>query len=284
MKNLLIITMLAGAVSAAGCGDKKKANHNDADTTATKTNQQVDLPAPYETESTTKYSKVIGWPEGKTPVAPEGFTVTLFADSLRNPRNIYVAANGDIFISEANTEAKGVKKVGAKINGAAQSQNMDKSANDILLFRDTNGDGKYDVKTVFLSGLNQPYGIEIIGNWFYVANTDGVWRFPYKAGQTKMEVAGKMILDLPAGGYNNHWTRNLLASKDGKKLFISVGSGSNVAEHGMSNEIRRANILEINPDGSGERIYAAGLRNPVGMDWNPADGKLYTAVNERDKL
>ncbi|RVU01521.1 sorbosone dehydrogenase family protein [Mucilaginibacter limnophilus] len=283
MKNLLIAALLAG-IAFAGCKDNKKANHNDADTTATKTSQQVDLPAPYETESAQKYSNVIGWPQGKTPVAPEEFTVSLFADSLRNPRNIYVATNGDIFISEANTEAKGVKKVGAAVKGVIKSQNMGKSANDILLFRDTNGDGKYDLKTVFLKGLNQPYGIEIIGNWFYVANTDGVWRYPYKAGQTKINVPGKMIIDLPAGGYNNHWTRNLLSSKDGKKLFISVGSGSNVAEHGMSNEIRRANILEINPDGSGERIYAAGLRNPVGMDWNPADGKLYVAVNERDKL
>ncbi|GAA4341521.1 sorbosone dehydrogenase family protein [Mucilaginibacter gynuensis] len=285
MKTRYIACLFAAGLLAAGCGGKKKnANYNKSDTVENKSNQKVKLPAPYATKSVTNYSNVIGWPAGKTPTAPEGFTVSLFADSLRNPRNIYVAPNGDIFVSEANTEAKGVKKVGAAITGVNKSQNLGKSANDILLFRDTNGDGKPDLKTVFLSGLNQPYGILVVGNWFYIANTDGVWRYPYKTGQTKIAGIGKRILKLPAGGYNNHWTRNLLAAKDGSKIYISVGSGSNVGEHGMANEKRRANILVINPDGTGEKIYAAGLRNPVGTDFEPTTGKLYTVVNERDKL
>jgi glucose/arabinose dehydrogenase len=124
----------------------------------------------------------------------------------------------------------------------------------------------------------------VLGGYFYVADTDGVWRYPYKTGDTVMAEKGEKILDLPAGGYNNHWTRNLLASRDQKKIYVSVGSGSNVAEHGMENEVRRANILEINPDGSGERVYASGLRNPVGMAWAPGTDVLWTAVNERDEL
>ncbi|RCH54947.1 sorbosone dehydrogenase family protein [Mucilaginibacter hurinus] len=284
MKKTFFVFVTVAGLFVAGCSGDKKANHNQADTTVSASSQQVKLPAPYATKSTTKYSNVIGWPQGKMPIAPEGFMVSLFADSLRNPRNIYVARNGDIFVSEANTEAKGIKKVGAAIKGVAKSQNLGESANDILLFRDVNGDGKPDLKTVFLTGLNQPYGMLVLGNWFYVANTDGIWRYSYKKGQTKINEPGEMILSLPAGGYNNHWTRNLIANRDGSKIYIAVGSGSNVGEHGMENEKRRANILEINPDGTGEIIFAAGLRNPVGMDWEPGTQKLYTVVNERDKL
>ncbi|WP_266364498.1 PQQ-dependent sugar dehydrogenase [Tellurirhabdus rosea] len=242
------------------------------------------LPAPFATKSVARFSNVIGWSNNKTPKAPEGFVVTEFARDLRNPRWIYVAPNGDIFVSEANTEPKGTKKVAAVASGKAKSQELGKSANRITLFRDTNRDGKPDVRQTFLEGLNQPFGMLVLNNSFYVANTDGLLRFPYKAGQTKMTVPGKKIVNLPAGGYNNHWTRNLLASPDGRKIYISVGSGSNVGENGMQYEVRRAAILEVNPDGTGERIYADGLRNPVGMDWLPGTRTLYTAVNERDEL
>lgn len=129
-----------------------------------------------------------------------------------------------------------------------------------------------------------PFGMLILDNYFYIANTDGLFRFPYSAGDLKLRGNGTKILELPAGGYNNHWTRNLLANADGSKIYVSVGSASNNAEHGMEVEKRRANILEINPDGTGEQIYASGLRNPVGMDWNPANNELWTAVNERDDL
>ncbi|SJZ87126.1 PQQ-dependent sugar dehydrogenase [Sediminibacterium ginsengisoli] len=248
-------------------------------------NEVVDtLPQPFATKSVRNYSKVIGWPGGKTPVAPTGFKVEAYATGLVNPRNIYVADNGDVFVAQANTEVKGIKKVGATIIGATKSQRMGTSANSIILFRDENKDGIPDRQSIFLAGLNQPFGMLILNNYFYVANTDALWRYPYKPGDTVLTSKGEKILDLPAGGYNNHWTRNLLANKSKTRIYISVGSGSNIAEHGMANETRRANIIEINPDGSGEKIYASGLRNPVGMDWAPGTGVLWTAVNERDEL
>ncbi len=242
------------------------------------------LPEPYATPSKTKFSNVIGWPEGKTPQAPEGFVVTKFSDGFDNPRNILVAPNGDVFISEGATKAGALKKFGAKLIGADKAQKLDGGGNRIILLRDTDNDGKPDVKSVFLSGLNQPFGMAIINGSFYVANTDALWKYEYQRGDLKISGKGEKILSLPAGGYNNHWTRNLLASPDGSRLYVSVGSGSNVGEHGMDNEVRRANILEILPDGTGENIYASGLRNPVGMDFVPGTHNLWTAVNERDEL
>lgn len=242
------------------------------------------LPQPYASKSVMNFSKVIGWPEGKTPLAPEGFKVTLFAKGLINPRNMYVGDNGDVFVAEANTVITGLKRIGAAIIGASKAQRLDESANRITLLRDTNNDGLPDQRTVFLNNLDLPFGMLILNNYFYVANTDALWRYPYIVGDTMIVSKGEKILSLPKGGYNNHWTRNLLANKEKTKIYISVGSGSNAAEHGMEDEIRRANILEINPDGSGERIYASGLRNPVGMGWATGTNTLWTTVNERDKL
>ena len=251
----------------------------DSQSTKVKTAAEVvTLPDPFATRSVNNSSKTIGWPAGKTPVAPVGFTVTTFADSLDNPRWVYVAPNADIFVAEANTVSDGFKKTGIETNSRNTSKNC------ILLLRDANHDGVAEMKQVFLSGLNRPFGMLILGNKFYVANTDGLWVYPYKSGQTQMTAKGTKILDLPGSGYNNHWTRNLLASRDGKKIYVTVGSSSNVAEHGIEYEKRRANILEINPDGSGERVYASGLRNPVGLAWAPGTNKLWTAVNERDEL
>lgn len=255
-----------------------------ADDVVTAAKQRVKLPPPYQTRATRTFCEAIGWPKDKMPIAPAGFKVNLFADGLDNPRNIYITPSGDILVSEANTEIGGIKRVGANIIGAGKSQNFNKSANRITLLRDTNGDGIADIKKIFLRGVNQPYGMLILNGWFYVANTDGLWRYPCKPGQTIITNPGIKILSLPAGGYNNHWTRNLRANKDGSKIYISVGSGTNDAEHGMEVEARRANILEINPDGTRERIYASGLRNPVGMDFEPATDVLFTTVNERDDL
>jgi len=223
----------------------------------------ITLPPPYATESKTSFSKVIGWPEGKTPMAPKGFVVTKFAGDLVNPRWTYIAPNNDIFVVESGTRT---------------------SKNQITVLRDADKDGKFETRNVFISNLNKPFGMLVLKDYFYIANTDGLYRYPYKNNPLKLETQGTKILELPAGGYNNHWTRNLLASKDGSKIYVSVGSGSNNAEHGIDKELRRADILEINPDGTGEKIYASGLRNPVGMDWNPANGELWTAVNERDEL
>jgi glucose/arabinose dehydrogenase len=263
------------------------------DTNATGTTVQtasttLELPAPYATKSAVKFSRVVGWAEGKTPKAPAGFVVTEFARDLRSPRWLYIGPNGDVFVAESNTQSKGVKDKAIDVaTGRDKSQPSDEPANRITLLRDTNGDGKPDLKQTFVSGLNQPFGMLVLNNSFYVANTDALLRYDYKPGQTTLATPGKAILELPGKGYNNHWTRNLLASPDGKKIYVSVGSSSNVGENGMENEVRRAGILEINPDGSGERVYASGLRNPVGMDWLPGtNGKpvLYTAVNERDEL
>lgn len=256
-----------------------------ADTVPAETDvDTLKLPAPDTTASKNNFSKVIGWPANKTPQAPEGFVVTKFADQMKSPRNIVIAPNGDILVALSNSERSVAEQVVNKISGKAKSEVSGKSVNTILLFRDSNQDGVPEVRTTFLSGLNQPYGMAFVGDAFYVANTDGLWMFPYKAGDTKIADAGKKIVSLPAGGYNNHWTRNLLVSKDKSKIYVSVGSGSNVGENGMEHEVRRAAILEVNPDGTGERIFASGLRNPVGMDWAPTTNMLWTAVNERDGL
>ncbi|MBG6235557.1 glucose/arabinose dehydrogenase [Pedobacter sp. CAN_A7] len=254
------------------------------DTLSTAYNQELSLPEPNPDGAKNKFSKVIGWPEGKTPVAPAGFTVTKFASDTKSPRNIYIAPNGDVFVVLSNTERSGKEKIEAVVTGKAKSEQGGKSANTVILFRDTNNDGKPDLQSEFLTGLNQPYGVLVIGNSFYVANTDGLWKYPYKPGDIAISEKGTKIMDLPAGGYNNHWTRNLIANADNSKIYITVGSGSNVGENGMEHEKNRANILEINPDGTGMNIYASGLRNPVGMAWAPGSSVLWTAVNERDGL
>lgn len=263
-----------------------KENKNDktvSDPAVTKTDT-LKLPAPDEKNSKTKFSNVLGWLKGKSPVAPEGFTVTRFAENIKSPRNMIQAENGDVFVVLSNSERTVSEKIKNDISGKSDAEVDGKSANRIILYRDTNKDGIPESSSVFLANLNQPYGMLIINDQFYVANTDGLWVYPYKLGDVKISKPGKKIVNLPAGGYNNHWTRNLIANKDKSKIYISVGSGSNVGENGMDKEVRRANILEVNTDGSGEKIYAAGLRNPVGMSWNPVTGELWTVVNERDEL
>ncbi|WP_339656196.1 sorbosone dehydrogenase family protein [uncultured Salegentibacter sp.] len=240
---------------------KKELSQQPADVVETAIGE-LRLVPPFSSESVTKESEVIGWGD-KKPQAPAGFKVTMFAENLKHPRRTYIAPNGDIFVVESNTK---------------------NSADRIVLIRDKDSDGNPDYQDVFLDDLNQPYGMLVLDNYFYVANTDGLYRYPYTEGDMKIEAEGEKILSLPAGGYNNHWTRNLLANEDGSKIYVSVGSASNVGEYGMDKEERRAAILEINTDGSGEKIYASGLRNPVGMDWNPVTGELWAAVNERDKI
>ena len=260
---LLAACMLAATIFAAcDSKEKKEAAASGIDSVAT-TTDSLALPAPFATKSVTNRPKEQGWADGQMPKAPEGFVVSKYADKLKNPRWTYVGPNGDVFVAETGTK---------------------NSANRITILRDANKDGVPEMREVFLEKLNQPLGMLILKNYFYVGNTDGLYRFPYKTGETKITGKGEKIMDLPAGGYNNHWTRNLLANADGSKIFVSVGSRSNVADHGMDNEVRRANILEINPDGTGEKIYASGLRNPVGMAWAPGSNTLWTAVNERDEL
>ncbi len=242
------------------------------------------LPPPFQTKSTTNYSRVIGWADGKTPLAPAGFTVTKYADNLEHPRWIYVADNGDVFVAESNTILKGIRKFAAGILPKLKTQHYGVSANRIIMFRDANRDGIPESRFVFAENLNQPFGMLILHDHFYVGNTDGLMQFDYKAGDTKLIGTGKKILALPANSPNRHWTRNIITNKSGDKIYIGVGSSTNVAEKGLDNEIGRAAIWEVNPDGSGSRIYASGLRNPVGMAWAPGTSVLWAAVNERDEL
>jgi glucose/arabinose dehydrogenase len=244
----------------------------------------IELPEADTKTSKTNFSKVVAWPEGKTPTAPAGFVVTKFAEGMKSPRNIVIAPNGDVIVVLSNSQRTKVEQAANEASGKAKSEVQGKSVNTVMLFRDADKDGKPEVVSTFLTGLNQPYGAAFIGNAFYVANTDGVWMYPYTTGDTEIKGTGKKILELPAGGYNNHWTRNLIVKPDQTKIYVTVGSGSNVAERGLPNEIRRANILEFNPDGTGEKIYGSGLRNPVGMAWAPGTNALWTAVNERDGL
>ncbi|AYA38388.1 sorbosone dehydrogenase family protein [Hymenobacter oligotrophus] len=289
MKQLPHLLLVGACAALAGCSQQQPETNTNAETAAPATAQPpqggAGLPEPYATPSSQKFSKVIGWPAGKTPTAPTGFRVTEYARDLQNPRWMYVAANGDIFVAESNTVPRTSSAKGEKKEGLKESRSMrETSANRITLLRDANRDGKPELRQTFLTGLNQPFGMTIVGNYFYVGNTDAVLRFAYQPGQTTIAAKGEKILDLPVGGYNNHWTRNLLASPDGSKIYVSVGSASNVMEHGEEEDRGRALILEINPDGSGKRVFAAGLRNPVGMDWAPRSKVLWTAVNERDEL
>jgi glucose/arabinose dehydrogenase len=284
--------LLAGLGLLAACGGPSKeekqeaAANTPAQTVETPAADSVHLPAPYATKSVTNRVSIQPWPAGKTPTAPAGFTVAEYAGNLESPRWMYVLPNGDVLVAEANTIPMSLtKKVVAELKLDKSRSLRESSANRITLLRDTDKDGKPDLRTTFLTqGLSQPFGMVLIGNNFYVANTDGVLRYSYQPGATKITGAGQRILALPKGGYNNHWTRNLLANADGSKIYVTVGSGSNVQEHGAKEEVRRANILEINPDGSGERIYASGLRNPIGLQWQPGTGKLWAVVNERDEL
>ena len=237
---------------------------------------------------TVKVAKATGWPAGGKPTAAAGLSVNAFADKLDHPRWIYTLPNGDVLVAETNAppkpdDGKGIKgwftKKIMKKAGAAT-----KSANRITLLRDTDGDGVADLRTAFLENLNSPFGMALVGNTFYVANTDAVVKFTYTDGATEIKDAAVKVADLPGGTLNHHWTKNLVASADGKTLYASVGSNSNVAENGMDKEVNRAAILKIDAATGATEVFASGLRNPVGMDWQPGTDTLWTAVNERDEL
>ena len=284
MKNQTLSIALILSTIIIGSYSNSNSQTSPAAKVKTGAGKTIELPEADTKTSKTNFSKVVAWPEGKTPTAPAGFVVTKFAEGMKSPRNIVIAPNGDVIVVLSNSQRTKVEQAANEITGKAKSEVQGKSVNTVMLFRDANKDGTPEVVSTFLTGLNQPYGAAFIGNSFYVANTDGVWMYPYTSGDTEIKGTGKKILELPAGGYNNHWTRNLIVNASQTKIYVTVGSGSNVAERGLTNEIRRANILEFNPDGTGEKIYGSGLRNPVGMAWAPGTNALWTAVNERDGL
>ncbi len=230
-----------------------------------------------------------GWSGDQKPSAAAGFAVSSYAADLDHPRWLYVLPNGDVLVAETNAPERPEDKKGIKgfFMGRAQKKAGAgvPSANRITLLRDADGDGKAEFRSVFLKDLNSPFGMALVGNDFYVANTDAVMRFEIPRRLPRSSTGpGKKVADLPAGPINHHWTKNLIASADGKHLYVTVGSNSNVAERGMENEERRAAILEIDPATGSSRVFASGLRNPNGLDWQPQSGALWTAVNERDEL
>ncbi|MBY0564197.1 MAG: sorbosone dehydrogenase family protein [Hyphomonadaceae bacterium] len=245
------------------------------------------LPAPQGGLPVVNPAPAVGWPEGAAPVAPDGFVVTRYAESLAHPRWLYRLPNGDVLVAESSTRAATIGGVMGWIRNQVQryAGALDESADRITLLRDSDGDGDVDERHVFAENLNQPFGMALVGGHIYVGNTDAVVRFAYSEGATSVSGASETVLELPyREGDNGHWTRNLIANADGTKLYVAVGSVSNVGDDGMDVEEGRAAIWELNPDGSEARIFASGLRNPVGMDWNPVTGALWTAVNERDML
>ena len=236
---------------------------------------------------TIKVSEVVGWPAGVTPRAPAGFRVQPFAQGLDHPRWLLVLPNGDVLVAETNGPPK---KEPNGLRGFFEKLIMKKagatvpSANRITLLRDADHDGVAELKTPFLTGLYSPFGMALVGDTLYVANADAIVAFPYTTGVTRIWAAPRKVADLPGGPINHHWTKNILASPDGKTLYATVGSNSNVGENGLENEIDRAAILRLDLATGEKSVFAAGLRNPNGLAWNPANGELWTAVNERDEL
>ena len=271
------------AVGLAACGESSTLQVADG------TGPSPKLPEPNKTLiPTVNIAPAIGWANGATPTAAAGLKVAAFAEHLDHPRWLYVLPNGDVLVAETNSPAKpddskGIKgwiadKVMARAGAGVPS------ANRITLLRDADHDGVAETRTVFIENLNSPFGMTLVGNDLYVADTDKLLRFPYQPGEDRISAQPVKVADLPGGPLNHHWTKNVIASPDGKKLYVTVGSNSNVGENGMDQEQGRAAIWEVDPATGSQRIFASGLRNPNGMAWEPVTGKLWTAVNERDEI
>ncbi len=280
-RGLAVLGVVCGALAA--CGDTATLPPS-AGMGATPT-----LPAPKSSLiPTLNIAPAQGWPEGVMPQPMAGLAVTPLASGLDHPRWVYVLPNGDVLVAESNAPPK--PDDGQGLKGMVMKWVMGRagagvpSANRITLLRDADGDGIAELRTVFLQNLNSPFGMVLVGNTFYVANADAVLRFPYETGQTSIAAAPVKVLDLPGGPINHHWTKNILASADGSKLYATVGSNSNVGERGMAAEAGRAAIWEIDPQTGSHRVFASGLRNPNGMGWSPEGGALWTVVNERDEI
>jgi glucose/arabinose dehydrogenase len=277
-----LLSML-GAVLLAGCGNSARLPVEAG------TGPQPTLPAPQKSLiPTVNVAPARGWSEGNQPVGAQGTTVTAFAGQLDHPRWLYVLPNGDVLVAETNAppkpeDGKGLKgklfKAFQKKAGAGTE-----SADRITLLRDADRDGRAEIRTVFVDGLSSPFGMVLVGNDFYIANSDALVLFPYVPGATKLQGRGQVVVKLPAGPINHHWTKNVIASPDGSKLYVTVGSNSNVAENGMPAEEGRAAIWEIDPRAGTHRVYASGLRNPNGLAWVAGTGALWTVVNERDEI
>ncbi|WP_213879887.1 sorbosone dehydrogenase family protein [Pseudomonas sp. dw_358] len=274
---------IALATALVACGESSSLQVSDG------TGPSPKLPEPNKTLlPTMNIAKAVGWPAGTKPVAAQGTQVAAFAENLDHPRWLYVLPNGDVLVAETNAppkpdDSKGIKGwVSQLVMGRAGATVP--SANRITLLRDTDHDGVADTRTVFLDKLNSPFGMALAGNDFYVADSDALLRFTYQPGETSITAPGVKVTDLPGGPINHHWTKNVIASPDGKRLYVTVGSNSNVGDNGLDAEKERAAIWEVDPATGSHRIFASGLRNPNGMAWEPDSGKLWTSVNERDEI
>ncbi|MDB5392861.1 MAG: sorbosone dehydrogenase [Rhodospirillales bacterium] len=283
-RHIRIAAILVIATSAlSGCGDRASLP------IAAGTGPSPTLPPPHKTLfPTLNIAPAEGWAAGVTPVAAPGLAVNEFAGGLEHPRWLAVLPNGDVLVAETNAppkpeDAKGIRGWVQKLV-MKRAGSITPSANRITLLRDSKGSGVADVRTVFIDGLNSPYGMTLVGNTLYVADTDAVLKFPYRDGDTKITAPGVKLVDLPAGPINHHWTKNVIASADGSKLYVTVGSNSNVGDNGTAAEENRAAIWEINAKTGAHRIFASGIRNPNGMGWEPTTGALWAVVNERDEI
>ncbi|VVN89831.1 PQQ-dependent sugar dehydrogenase [Pseudomonas fluorescens] len=277
----VLVIALAGGLAA--CGETSSLQVSDG------TGPSPKLPEPNKTLiPTVNIAPAIGWPDGVKPVAAAGTQVAAFAENLDHPRWLYVLPNGDVLVAETNAppkpdDGKGVKGwVMKKVMGRAGAGVP--SPNRITLLRDKDHDGIAETRTVFLENLNSPFGMTLVGNDLYVADTDRLLRFHYEVGDTAIKSQPIKVVDLLGGTLNHHWTKNVIASKDGSKLYVTVGSNSNVAENGMDQEVGRAAIWEVDRATGNHRIFASGIRNPNGLAWEPQTGALWTAVNERDEI
>lgn len=278
---LVLVIALAGGLVA--CGETSSLQVSDG------TGPSPQLPEPNKTLiPTVNIAPAVGWPDGAKPTAAAGTQVAAFAEGLDHPRWLYVLPNGDVLVAETNAppkpdDGKGVKGwVMKKVMGRAGAGIP--SPNRITLLRDKDHDGIAETRTVFLENLNSPFGMTLVGNDLYVADTDRLLRFHYEEGDTAIKSQPIKVVDLPGGTLNHHWTKNVIASKDGSKLYVTVGSNSNVAENGLDKEEGRAAIWEVDRATGNHRIFASGLRNPNGLAWEPQSGALWTAVNERDEI
>jgi len=283
MRKPQFVFVIALAGGLAACGETSSLQVSDG------TGPSPKLPEPNKTLiPTVNIAPAIGWPDGVKPVAAAGTQVAAFAENLDHPRWLYVLPNGDVLVAETNAppkpdDGKGVKGwVMKKVMGRAGAGVP--SPNRITLLRDKDHDGIAETRTVFLENLNSPFGMTLVGNDLYVADTDRLLRFHYEVGDTAIKSQPIKVVDLPGGALNHHWTKNVIASKDGSKLYVTVGSNSNVAENGMDQEVGRAAIWEVDRATGNHRIFASGIRNPNGLAWEPQSGALWTAVNERDEI
>jgi glucose/arabinose dehydrogenase len=286
MRNQVLLGICVGALALPLAACNEPATTASAEQTF---GPSPTLPTPQKSWiPTVNIANATGWTSGGKPIAASGMAVNAFATGLDHPRTVYVLPNGDVLVAETNAppkpdDGKGFKAWATHL-AMGKAGASTPSANRITLLRDADGDGIAETKSVFIEGLNSPFGMVLVGDDFYVADTDAIMKFSYRSGDTKITTPGVKLADLPAGTINHHWTKDLTASPDATKLYATVGSNSNVGENGIPAETNRADVLEVDRASGAWRVFASGLRNPNGPSFQPQSGALWVTVNERDEL